>query len=136
MPNHVLTIKIDVPHGAYADMDVSIECPGVTDACAEWVECPDGDCPGYGGRDDEFEDGNRAHGEEHRNIDGAWMIRSGFCFAENHGHDAAGQMAERLSLGIGRYEVIPEFDDGTLNDFVLVATRPKPMASPQAEVDS
>ncbi len=122
MPNHVLTIKIDVPHDDYADMDVSIECPGVTDACAEWQECQVNGCPGTTG--DDFEEGNVAHGVRHRNIEGCWMTRSGFCFAENHGHDAAVQMAERLGLDAGRYEVVPEFDDGTLSDFVLVASRP------------
>lgn len=122
MTNHVIVVLRD-PDGEFAP-DVEIECPGVTDACAEWIECKVADCPANTGGDDTFYDvSDVAHGEQHRYIDDTWMIRTGFCYAENHGHDAAGQFVERHQLGAGRYEVVPEFDDGILNDFVMVGPK-------------
>lgn len=109
-----------------AEPEFTITCPGVTDACAEWVECPNGDCPGWGARDDEFEVGNLAHGEEHSNLDGTWMIRSGGCYAETHGHAEAAEFAERNHLSAGQYHVRPQFDDGMIVDFELVDSEGTP----------
>lgn len=117
MTNHLIVLARD-PDPEFAP-DVDIECPGVTDACAEWIECMISTCPG---KTDSslFGEGDVGHGVQHRNIQGAWMVRSGFCFAENHGHGVASEFVERHELGAGRHEVIPEFEDDTLVDFAPV----------------
>lgn len=125
---HVLIIKsveaVTNDDGGLAidfSYDISIECPAVTDACAEWVECAVAGCTvpheyNHGARD------ALGHGVEHRwfREPSIWGVRSGFCFALNHGHAAGEELAERLHLHTGRYEVEPEFEDGSLQGFALV----------------
>lgn len=128
MTHHVLIIKsieavTDDDTGLSIDFtyDIDIECPGVTDVCAEWVECGVAECT----MPAEYNHSSRdalGHGVEHRwfREPSIWGVRSGFCFAAIHGHDIAGEVAERLRLGAGRYEVDPEFEDGSLQDLALV----------------
>jgi hypothetical protein len=126
VPIHDLIISF-VGGSDWADVDVEIKCLGITDECAEWINCEVPECPGSTGGDDTLHDvSDVAHGQQHKYLDESWMVRSGSCYLANHGHDMAGQVAEKLGLGDGRYEVTPEFDDGTLTDLVLVDCRPKP----------
>ena len=124
MSAHVLEI-VATPALDDGDFDVEIKCPGVTDVCAEWMECKVDECPGRDGDDDALSDTSGvAHGEEHQYIDG-WMVRSGNCWLINHGHSAAAEIAEDKKLRPGRYQVTPEFEDGQLADLHLVTTAPK-----------
>jgi hypothetical protein len=127
---HVLIIETIEPitddNGVVLDRnyEVSIECPGVTDACAEWVECSVAGCTVPREYNHEARDA-LGHGAEHRWFRelSIWGVRSGFCFVVNHGHGVGGEVAERSQLGVGPYEVEPEFEDGSLQDLVLVGER-------------
>ncbi|MFG3710824.1 hypothetical protein [Micromonospora sp. NPDC047730] len=85
-----------------------IECPGVTDACRAWVDCPQRD---EEHNDDALEDDPVAHGVEHRWIDGDWMVRTDDCLVRTHMY--AGEIAAELNLPPGRHPVGHDFGDGT-----------------------
>lgn len=110
--HHILTVTrdADAEYGAAAD----ITCPGVTDTCAEWTECKRTFCSARAAEDDGSTDAI-AHGEQHRYFDedtpvGYWAIRSGECYAQNHGEAAAEEFAEEQQLGSGTYSVTVEAD--------------------------
>lgn len=119
---HTLIIKVDrhpLDHEP-PDVDFTVKCHGVTDACAEWTECKQADCPGNTGGDDTLYDVSPiAHGQEHRYFDettatGYWAVRTGGCWAENNGHAAAEEFAEEQGLADGTYDVDVEVDDSTV----------------------
>jgi hypothetical protein len=124
---HVLIVETIEPvtddNGVVIDRnyEVSIECPGVTDACAEWVECVVASCTVPAEYNHDARDA-LGHGVAHRwfREPSIWATRSPFCFVVNHGHDIAGEVAERNQLGVGPHDVEPEFEDGSLQDLVLV----------------
>lgn len=71
-PPHVLVV-ID-EDGDRSWMRYSVECPGVTDVCAEWLECRD--CTRRAAADETFaeqlHDAGEAHGVDHTWWDGTW----------------------------------------------------------------
>jgi hypothetical protein len=122
-PHHTLTVSRDPDpeFGPTAD----ITCHGVTDACAEWSECKVAECPGNTGQDDVLYDVSpHAHEQEHRRFDEQgpddyWAVRTGFCWAENHGDAEAAEFAEEQKLGAGQYPVIVEVDDTSMSITLL-----------------
>lgn len=112
--NHTLVVSRD--HDAEYEPDASIECHGVTDTCAEWVECENTFCSA-GAIDDE-RTVVTAHDVEHRYFDqqphGFWAVRSGGCYAESCNDADAREFAEEQKLGSGRHPVNVEVDDSTV----------------------
>ncbi|WP_433730803.1 hypothetical protein ACQP2Y_21055 [Actinoplanes sp. CA-051413] len=113
--HHILTVTRDADdeYGPAAD----ITCPGVTETCAEWVECKRTVCSARATDDDSTD--ATAHGEQHRYFDedtptGYWAVRSGDCYAQNHGEAAAEEFAEERHLGSGTYPVTVEADGSTV----------------------
>jgi hypothetical protein len=115
MTIHTITVLRDADPELMPEAE--IHCPGVTDTCAEWVECQNPECAA---EDDERStlDDYTAHDQQHRYFDeqpsGYWAVRSGFCYAENHGDAEASEFAEREKLGAGRHNVLVEVDDSTV----------------------
>ncbi|GGN38979.1 hypothetical protein FHR83_006819 [Actinoplanes campanulatus] len=117
-PHHTLTVTRDPDpeFGPTAD----ITCHGVTDNCAEWTECKIAECPGNTGQDDTLYDVSPyAHGQEHRRFDEQaaddyWAVRTGHCWAENHGDAEAEEFAEKQQLGAGEYAVAVVVDDTSM----------------------
>ncbi len=115
MPDHTLIVVRD--HDDEFGPDASIECHGVTEACAEWIECRKPECSTD---DDERSalDDFTAHGEQHRYSNGDlgnfWAVRSGGCYAESRNDADAQEFAEKRRLGSGRYPVDVEIDDSTV----------------------
>jgi hypothetical protein len=112
--NHTLVVHRG--HEAEFGPDASIECHGVTETCAEWVECKP-ECNAAGdntGVTDDF----TAHGFQHRYFDqqpyGFWAVRSGGCYAEGRNDADAVEFAEEQKLSSGRYPVNVEVDDSTV----------------------
>ncbi len=114
MMAHTLIVTRD-PDDEYGP-DADIQCPGVTEACAEWIECSRTFCSVHAS-DDTLTD-VIGHGETHRYFDqqphGYWAVRTGFCYAENHGDAEASEFAEERKLDAGRYAVTVEVDDSTI----------------------
>lgn len=109
---HTLIVTRDPEFGT----DAEIRCAQVTDDCAEWVECKEANC-----RAVDVEDAYArptAHGQQHQFFDEGgesyWAVRSGFCYAENHGDPDAAEFAEKHDLNSGRYAVDVEVDDSTI----------------------
>jgi hypothetical protein len=125
--SHTLVIEVsgnDVD-GEGWDVDYSIECPGVTDACRMWVGCDIPDCPGNTGDDDTLYDvSNIAHGKPHKYIDDSWMVPTDTCYliAADELPDAAEFLATKDGLVPGRYAVGHDFDDGRLADLHLAGS--------------
>lgn len=118
---HILTVLRDADEEFGPDADIS--CPGVTEACAEWVECTSAECKAFADERTSADDFT-AHGQEHRYFDeqpsGYWAVRTGFCYAENHGYAEASEFAEQEKLDAGRYAVTVEVDDSTI---IITAAR-------------
>jgi len=112
---HILTVLRDADEEFGPSADIS--CPGVTEACAEWVECTSAECKTFADERPSADDFT-AHGQEHRYFDEShdsyWGIRSGFCYAENSGDAAAEEFAEQEKLDAGRYTVTVEVDGSTV----------------------
>lgn len=112
---HVLVITPDSdgpddnePYYSYA-----VECPGVTDDCRAWKGCEV--CPREmtDEQDDDLWDDGEAHGEEHRKIQGEWMVPTASCFVA--GFDELYESARYLDLPAGRWPVaFTVEDDGEL----------------------
>lgn len=96
-------------------LDYAIECPGVTPACALWLECSTCYVPRVGlaaERREELEQTGEAHGVEHQWIDGRWMTPTTDCYLA--GHDALGEEGGYIAQGKpGRWPVEHEVGDGT-----------------------
>lgn len=122
---HTLIIKVsgnDVD-GEGWDVDYSIECPGVSNACRMWTECDVPECPGRTGQDDTLYDvSDIAHGQPHKYIDDSWMVPTDTCYLiiADELPDAAGYLASKQNLGAGRYQVGHDFDEGTIADLHLI----------------
>lgn len=96
--------------------EAEIICDDVTDNCAEWVECLEVGCP-----KEDFVSIYVlpiVHGVQHRYFDegwdGYWAVRSGFCYADNHGFEYAQEYAEERGLATGMYDVHVEVDDSSV----------------------
>lgn len=114
-PPHILTIA-EVDGG----LRYSIECPGVTNACRAWV-----DCPKFGKEcdDDLLDEDNVAHGVEHQWIDGDWMIPTEECLVAVHDH--LDDALDTYSPVPGRYPVDHDFGDGS-ELYLTIRDRPEP----------
>lgn len=117
---HVLVIAFDCdaeqahpaePHGKDCDQEYSVECPGVQDACREYLACQKEEeaCQGDGGGF--LDDDGMAHGVEHAYIAGQWMLPTDRCYIA--GHDDMPNTASDLDLTPGRYPVEHDVGDGT-----------------------
>ncbi len=114
---HTLIVSRD-PDPQYGP-DAEIRCNGVTETCAEWVECKVAECPANTGGDDTLYDvSDVAHGQQHRYFDqqpyGFWAVRSGGCYAESRNDADAQEFAEEQKLGSGEYPVNVEVDASTV----------------------
>lgn len=118
---HTLIIKFDTdPLGHEpSDVDYSIECPEITDACRMWVEC---DIPGCGSEDAVRDHKKVIHGKRHQLIASTWSIPTDTCYLliADELCDAADFLATKLNLGPGRYTVGHDFDEGMVAELTLV----------------
>ena len=119
---HALIIKHDrhpLDHEP-PDIEFSIECPGVTDACHMWVECDRPRC-----REDNPNLGEGVvHGKRHLLFPGSgtWSVPTDTCYLviADEMPDAADYLATKQKLGAGRYLIGHDFDEGCIADFQLV----------------
>jgi hypothetical protein len=121
---HVLTVT-----GRY-DLDEGIDgreffltCPGIEAGnCAGYTPCEVADCPS---KTDLRWWEKSAHGVDHANVDGEWMVPTGQCYYLTLGADGLPDAANDLrapgvphGLDAGEYEVFPEYvGDG---DYYLI----------------
>lgn len=102
------------------NVDLAIECPGVTSACECWEEC--GTCARTltDEQQDALDETGEAHGEEHQSIDGMWMIRTGKCLSVIcDWHEGATELLHDEKLTAGRHAVAYDCEEGYVSFFLV-----------------
>lgn len=90
--------------------EVSIQCPGVTDACRTWWECMECAKAIAGGNDDlrdELGENGEAHGVEHRYLENGWSVPGPQCWGQECPdlYDAAVDLFKKGPIEPGEYRV-------------------------------
>lgn len=109
----------------------SLECPGPVDGCRSYREC---DCPESTISEQwedltwfEWADEEVAHGVEHREIHGEWMVPTDNCFLQVSGYvpDVASDLRDEQGepLKPGRYPVTHNYLDHDEDFFDLILVK-------------
>jgi len=114
----VITMHSDCIDMEPTDVDYDIECPGVSDACRMWVECDIPNCENDSGHNA----GELIHGKRHQYVGDSWSVPTDTCYlaVADEMPDAADYLATKHQLGVGRYVVGHDFDEGRIADFQLL----------------
>lgn len=119
----IITAYADSTMDEPTELDFTVECPGVTDACRMWVEC---DVAGCGSTNAERDHNIVLHGTRHQLISSTWSIPTDTCYliAADEMPDTADFLATQQELGAGRYLVGHDFNEGCIADFQLIEKVP------------